>query len=336
MRSQGSAKAGVVSRMKFKSAVGGAVVLGITLAAGAFPVSTLALGYGAGPLGSTLFFPYLTDDKNKTNIRVTNGGDSAISVRFVRVCGGVANSLGTGNCDSLGLSKHLTPHETLNLNVAGTFATKVTSNCTEGYIIAYREDSFGGMKFKAENVLYGDVSIETEPGKGNRMGTSQAIAIKGITDAQTSGLLEFDDQSLERVSTQLKSTHRAGILATRGTKFFLGSFDVAAGQVNQRTLVRYFVSNEDEEERSGQVSFVCGRWFDSHTIPQLSKDSPGGMGTPFGSVEWESSAQTDAVGNPVPPHGLFGYWMREEGGGKRGLEPMWIDEAGATDSTWTD
>ncbi len=312
----------------FKTVAAGAA---LGLAASAVPVASMAqdANYGAGEPGAVLFFPYLTDSKNQTNIRITNIHSEGVSVHFVRVCAGVKSEIGTGNCASLDFSRELTPQETLNLNVAGAFATKVTPNCNEGYIVAYVEDGFGSKIALGEEALIGDVSIETTTG-GNRMGGAPATAIghEGNLDADDDepGYLEFDGEDFEKVSSGLQSNHRAGILATRGTKIFLGSIDVDAGKLNNSTVVKFDVYNQDEDQHSGQVEYVCSGWFDSHKIAQLSKDLPGGMGTPFGSIKWHSTEQNDVLGNPLPKPGIFGYWMREEGGGKRTLEQMWLQD----------
>ncbi len=313
------------------------------IAAGALPVPTSAqVDYGAGQQGSVLYFPYLTNDKERTHIRITNGGPDTVSVHFIRVCGGEPNILGTGDCNPLNKSMELTPNETANLAVALEFGTKVASNCTEGYVVAYVDGigpNSGDLILDVYNHLYGEVSIEAFQG-GNRMGGAPAIAIEALddTNAEASKLL-FDGNELELVGTKLKSTHRSTVtfLPSRGTKIFLGTFGRDVSNIPS-TLVKFVAYNENEEFESGEVSYVCAGWFDPNEvgkeIPQLTLDGPGGLGTPFGSVKWTSTQQNNPVGGGFfPLQGIFGYWMREEGGGKRTLEPMWIDDEDATVAT---
>jgi hypothetical protein len=294
--------------------------------------------------GSVVVYP-LFDINNdagnarSTTMKLSNVGDAAIWVHFVRVCAGIKSFGGEGLCQASNRQAKLTPKETFVRDVANWFSIDRDA-CPTGYIVAYVQQSEVDKTPINSNNLIGSLHMNSAGSLNQRTAGMQAYGFQGLGAPGTplggnSGggfqpTLAFDGANLAAPPT----THWTDYLATVGQRnsvLTLLTLDIAAGAQNFPTLVALDAWNQGEEYYSGAIEYVCHvhvRLDDEVNAKQPGAGVQGGLafgkasnlGSSYGLLQMTPLDTANATG-----HAIMGA-ISEFGQNRHTLRGLWHDD----------
>jgi hypothetical protein len=326
--------------MKIKSIGAALALLGI----GAVSMGAQAVVLDDRQPGSVVVYP-LFDINNdagnarSTTMKLSNLGNEAVWVHFVRVCAGIKSFGGEGLCQASNRQAKLTPKETFVRDVANWFSIDRDA-CPTGYIVAYAQVSETDKTPKNYNNLIGSVHFNSSGALNQRTSGMQAYAFQGLGAVNTplggnsaggfQPVLAFDGANLAAPPT----THWTDYLATVGQRFSeltLLTLDIAAGAQNFPTLVALDAWNQGEEYYSGAIEYVCHvrvRLDDEVNAAQPGAGVQGGLafgkasnlGSNYGLLQMTPLDTANAQG-----HAIMGAIM-EQGQNRQTMRGLWHDD----------
>ena len=258
---------------------------------------------------------------NTSIIRITNNHpQDDVDVHLVNVCRGLLSFGGRGQCAGVNREITLTHNETRVINVRNFFGLD-PANCPTGYVVAYAVDDAAGPNQPISwNFLSGSQYVRGVPGQSlpNWTKGAQAYAIQSpqpagalIGQGGTAPKLPFDGFDLRQLPTE-HSTDFVADLGSRKSALILMTLDVEAGAQNDSTLVALNWWNEQEDEFSGSLEYVCQVKIDLADISGLFEI--GNFGSFYGSLRI----------SPLNQHAILGF-IEEVEPNRRTLRPLFTD-----------